>query len=104
MAELRSFNVSGMHCAGCAAAVERAVKKIPGAEDIYVNFATGKLNLRAGNGYPGDDVVVETVCKSGFKTELPVPDDTAAAPETSAEECSRAEIIILQFVPVSHCC
>ena len=93
MAELRSFNVSGMHCAGCAAAVERAVKKIPGAEDIYVNFATGKLNLRAGSGYPGDDVVVETVCKAGFKTELPAPDTAAAAPETSGDNNSRAEII-----------
>ena len=45
MAELRSFGVTGMHCAGCAAAVERAVRKVPGAEDVYVNFAAGKLNL-----------------------------------------------------------
>ena len=26
-----SFDVTGMHCASCAAAVERAVKKLPGA-------------------------------------------------------------------------
>ena len=92
MAELRSFNVSGMHCAGCAAAVERAVKKIPGAEDIYVNFATGKLNLRAGAGYPGDELVVETVCKAGFKAELPAP-GIAVPAATEGSDSNKPELI-----------
>ena len=77
-----TFSVTGMHCAGCAAAVERAVKKLPGVTDIYVNFATGKLNLSSTNDYPGDEVVIETVQKAGFKAALA---ETASAPGTEPD-------------------
>ena len=41
--EKRIFTIQGMHCAACAAAVERAVKKLPGAGETYVNFAASEL-------------------------------------------------------------
>ena len=34
-----TFDVKGMHCASCAANVEKAVKKLEGASEVYVNFA-----------------------------------------------------------------
>jgi Cu2+-exporting ATPase len=37
--------VSGMSCAGCAGAVEKAVKQLPGIESASVNLASGMLNL-----------------------------------------------------------
>ena len=33
------FNLRGMHCSACAASIERSVKKLDGAENVYVNFA-----------------------------------------------------------------
>ncbi len=59
-----------MHCAGCAAAVERAVKKVQGTADVYVNFATGTLSLRREAGYPGDDAVITAVKRAGFTAQL----------------------------------
>ena len=44
MDKKRTFLVSGMHCAGCAAAVERVMAKFP-VREIYVNFASGRLNF-----------------------------------------------------------
>ncbi|NLZ60438.1 MAG: heavy-metal-associated domain-containing protein, partial [Lentisphaerae bacterium] len=36
---MRNFKITGMHCAGCAASVERAVKGLEGSAEVYVNFA-----------------------------------------------------------------
>ena len=35
-----NFPITGMSCVNCAANLERAVKKIPGVEDVNVNFAS----------------------------------------------------------------
>lgn len=74
MAEKRTFLVTGMHCAGCAAAVEKAVKRLPGAEDVYVNFASGKLNFVSAGNVPDDEAVIDAVAKAGFRAALPPPD------------------------------
>lgn len=34
-------------CAGCAAKLERAIRKIEGVESAVVNFMTGKITLEA---------------------------------------------------------
>lgn len=73
MAERRSFKVSGMHCAGCASALEKAVKSLPGTADVYVNFASGRLSFFAEKDFPGDEEVLELIRKTGFKGSLPEP-------------------------------
>lgn len=40
--EILELNISGMHCAGCAAGIEGTLKSIDGILDAKVNFATGK--------------------------------------------------------------
>jgi len=40
--EILEINISGMHCAGCAAGIEGTLKSIDGILDAKVNFATGK--------------------------------------------------------------
>ena len=39
------LNISGMHCASCAANIEHVLKKTDGIISATVNFATEKLNL-----------------------------------------------------------
>lgn len=87
MGELHIFTVGKMHCAGCAAAVERAVKKVPGTAEVYVNFAAGKLSLRSEKEYPGDEAVIAAVKQAGFTAELPAaPADTAKNGDSAAGE------------------
>ena len=40
--EIIELNISGMHCAGCAAGIEGTLKSLDGIIDAKVNFATGK--------------------------------------------------------------
>jgi copper chaperone CopZ len=40
--ETIQLNISGMHCAGCAAAVEATLKMMDGIKEASVNFATSK--------------------------------------------------------------
>ena len=61
-----SFAIGGMHCAGCAASIERAVKKLPGASDVYVNFAAKTLSLQAEDGVLTPDDICAAVQKCGF--------------------------------------
>jgi Cu+-exporting ATPase len=39
MSETATFELQGMRCAACAAAIERAIAKVPGVESCQVNFA-----------------------------------------------------------------
>ena len=71
-----------MHCASCAASVERAVKKMDGVSNVYVNIATKTMTLNA------DDkvtpaMICETVKDNGYNAQLiedkkPEPEDDEA--------------------------
>ena len=39
------LNISGMHCASCAATIENSLKKEAGIKSANVNFASEKLYL-----------------------------------------------------------
>ena len=40
-----TLKVTGMHCAACAARIEKQVGKIEGVETVNVNLATEKINV-----------------------------------------------------------
>lgn len=40
--ETVEFNITGMHCAGCAAGIEATVKLLDGVKTASVNFGTSK--------------------------------------------------------------
>ena len=50
MPESRRLEITGMHCASCAVAVERALRETPGVLDAAVNPATevARVTLAAG--------------------------------------------------------
>ncbi len=45
MVAVRDLPVRGMHCAGCAGTVEKALKKLPGVNVAAVNFATASARV-----------------------------------------------------------
>lgn len=60
------FNVMGMHCAGCAANVERAVKKMQGVSNVYVSVASKSMRLELDPKLVSVDDVVAVVRKAGY--------------------------------------
>ena len=106
MDKKRTFLISGMHCAGCAAAVERAVAKLP-VREIYVNFASGRLNFISAEGIPEDEEVILAVKKAGFTAQLPppglcVPPEKSLKRETSAFLLALFFTILLLIVCMGH--
>ena len=60
-----SFEIEGMHCAACAARVEKVLKAAPHIQDASVNLATGKATLQADNAASLDELE-QIVGKAGF--------------------------------------
>lgn len=58
--------ITGMDCANCAAAVERNIKKVPGIEDVNVNFSTEKATFNFQKNVGAIDEVIARIQKAGY--------------------------------------
>ncbi len=79
------FNIRGMRCAACAAAVERAVKALPGTDRVYVNIATAQLTLLADPERTPVARIEQAVRGAGFTAE-PVAERQLQMPGEEAPE------------------
>jgi P-type Cu2+ transporter len=65
------FVAEGIHCAGCARSIERAVGALPGIDAVRVNSATARVSVDwRGRGATSLPQILGAVEKAGFK---PVP-------------------------------
>lgn len=64
-----SFGISGMHCAGCANNIEKALKKLEGIESAQVNFATETARVEYKQ--IAVEEIYDTVRKLGYEVKLP---------------------------------
>jgi Cu+-exporting ATPase len=60
-----TFKVDGMTCASCVSRVEKALKAVPGVENVSVNLATEKATVRATPGISLDSLSA-AVEKAGY--------------------------------------
>lgn len=60
------FWVSGMTCSACSARVERAVKKLDGAEAVSVNLLTNALQLQYDEAKLTPEEIIQAVEKAGY--------------------------------------
>lgn len=58
--------ISGMTCAACAKAVERAVGKLQGVESVAVNFATEKANIKYDPAQTRLSEIKQAISKAGY--------------------------------------
>lgn len=59
------YKVEGMHCAACAASIERIVKKLPFVDEVSVNLINEEASILADHNYD-EEKVIATVKKAGF--------------------------------------
>ena len=72
------FLITGMHCAACAATVEKAIRQLPGASDVYINLATNRLSLKLDDSLLSAAQVIDAVAKCGFKAEEESEEEAAS--------------------------
>lgn len=78
-----NFEIEGMTCTACAAAIERTVSSLDGVDSAVVNFATEKLAVR----FDADEVspqrIEEAVDKIGYRL---IPEVSSGPSEKSVRE------------------
>ena len=62
-----TFNVEGMTCVVCSSAVEKALKALPTAEGVAVNFASGKAVISYDENVISEADVAAAVTRAGYK-------------------------------------
>ncbi|MGM9974851.1 MAG: heavy metal translocating P-type ATPase [Clostridiaceae bacterium] len=63
----KTYKIEGMTCAACSRAVERAFRKVEGAEEVSVNLATEKMNINFDEEKLKEEDILKTVEKAGYK-------------------------------------
>ncbi len=78
------LNVLGMHCAGCAARVEKALRAVPGVDTAQVNLVTQKAVVRLGDPNTLPERLIQAVVDAGYQAtvveEGPSPRATVKSP------------------------
>jgi len=62
----QTFTVTGMSCDHCVGAVTEEVAKLPGAEDVSVDLASGALTVSSAEGIDPADVAA-AVDEAGYE-------------------------------------
>lgn len=83
MAEMTTHRLSigGMSCAGCVAAVEKALRKVPGVVEASVNFAEHTAQVE---GEVAADILIHAVVDAGYNAA-----ELASAGDEQAERAAR---------------
>jgi Cu+-exporting ATPase len=65
-----TFDIRGMHCAGCAARIEEALRRVPGVRAAAVNLALRSAAVEAEPGAVTPEAVSATVREAGYEALL----------------------------------
>lgn len=93
------FNVEGMMCAACSAAVERAVSKLDGVESAQVNLLAKLLTAEFDESKTDITAITEAVKKAGFTAEY-IEEKTAEKPEVKSRKPKTETETTEKFTPV----
>lgn len=64
------FKIGGMSCTACARAIERAVTRLEGVEEVNLNFAIEELFVRFDKKVTTEEIIIKAVEKAGFKAKV----------------------------------
>ena len=88
-----SAQVEGMHCAACSAAVEKALKKLDGVNEVTVNLAAERADIIFDPNRVRLEDLIEAVEKSGYELVLP---EEGAQSESDPKERDQDKLRLLR--------
>lgn len=89
------INIDGMHCAACSAAVERAVSKIEGVDEVSVNLTAGNALVSFNEAKAGVDEVITAVNNAGFVGSLPTENSKTEKREKTEKDTLKAKKVLV---------
>ncbi|HEX6850402.1 MAG TPA: heavy metal translocating P-type ATPase [Candidatus Polarisedimenticolaceae bacterium] len=78
--------VTGMHCAGCVVAVEKAIAGVGGVGSVVVNLATQRATVVFDPAIATADAIADAVRRAGYDAVVPKDAGEADAAEVRARE------------------
>ena len=92
--EKMKFQVTGMTCAACSSHVVKAVRALPGTEDVAVSLLTNTLNVTVVDGAVSAETITKAVKNAGYgaSTDGNTGDKTAAARKDSPSMVMNREL------------
>lgn len=89
------INIDGMHCAACSAAVERAVNKIEGVDEVSVNLTAGNALVSFNEAKASVDEVITAVNNAGFVGSLPTENSKTEKREKTEKDTLKAKKVLV---------
>lgn len=89
------INVDGMHCAACSAAVERAVNKIEGVDEVSVNLTGGNALVSFDENKTRVDEIITAINNAGFSGSIPESNSKSEKREKAEKDTSKAKKMLI---------
>ena len=101
-----TYNITGMSCAACSAAVTRAVEKLEGTEQVNVNLMQNKMTVEQADGVT-DEMIIKAITEAGYgasvlNKENAVNKSKEAVENFSEELRKRAVISFIFLIPLMY--
>ena len=77
------FNIQGMSCSACSAAVQKAMDKETGVQHAEVNLLTNSMTVEYDEAITSDSAIIDAVKKAGYSATLPLPKDSTPTHQKS---------------------
>jgi Cu+-exporting ATPase len=88
--EVANLQIGGMHCAGCVATVEKALKGVTGVAAADVNLVTERARVQYDPAAATPQRFFDAVAEAGYSARLATADSAAAGREMVEERRQRA--------------
>ena len=90
----QKFDVTGMTCGACVAHVEKAVKKLPGVQDVAVSLMTTSMQVEYDDSTLNSDAISAAVSAAGSGADecLPAAADRSGSSRSAMNSCLRCTI------------
>ena len=82
------YKIKGMHCASCAATIEKTFQKVPGVESAEVNYGTEAVKIAFNEAQTNPESLSEKIKPFGYELIIPKP---ASHHPMSARDMGRSE-------------
>ena len=103
-----TYNITGMSCASCQAAVTRAVEKLEGTENVNVNLMQNKMTVELSDGVT-DEMIIKAVTDAGYGANIfrkeknaGKVNSTGVVEDFSEELKKRAVISFVFLIPLMY--
>lgn len=84
-----TFHISGMHCASCAANIQRKLNKTAGVREANINYASEQATVAYDEAKISEQAIASVVETLGYKAQLNIKDVTELIEKERATELTK---------------